>query len=264
MNRLTFRYESSMILSVPVTTHSWLLRSLPKAEQFQRVVWESLLVEAALPDGRIVSVPVRTQQDAFGNRIQFGCILQPHARMSMTAVGAVELSPYRICGTAHPMFLPETPRTMLSPAMLDFLHEIGPLAGNADSDALRVAEAVHDAMTYAPGETGVDTTAAQAFETRRGVCQDYAHITLALLRRLGIPARYVCGFLSGEGATHAWVEFFHRGVWLALDPTHGRAVKCDCIKVAHGRDSSDCPVNRGTFTGRAVQRNTVSIKVEQA
>ena len=118
-------------------------------------------------------------------------------------------------------------------------------------------------MVYQPGSTDVFTTAAKAFELGQGVCQDYAHITLALLREAGIPARYVCGLLSGEGATHAWVEWFDSGVWLALDPTHDRAVEYGCIKIAHGRDSADCPVNRGIFTGRVQQRNSVSIKVEE-
>ena len=118
-------------------------------------------------------------------------------------------------------------------------------------------------MDYAPGSTSVATTAAQAVELGRGVCQDYAHITLALMRDAGIPSRYVCGFIPGEGATHAWVEWFDSGLWLALDPTHDRAVEYGFIKLAHGRDSSDCPVNRGIFTGRVQQSNSVSIKVEE-
>ena len=129
--------------------------------------------------------------------------------------------------------------------------------------AWALLEAVQAHMQYAPGVTGVSTTAAQAYELGQGVCQDYAHILLSLLRCSGIPARYACGYLAGEGAGHAWVEFFDQGVWRGLDPANNRLLSCGCIKVAHGRDSADCPVNRGVFTGRAAQQNTLAIKVEE-
>jgi len=181
----------------------------------------------------------------------------------MVAEGRVWQEPYRICGAAHGMYGAHTTLTAPSAAMLAFLRGLELDTSNKAELASRIASAVHERMAYQPGVTGVATTAAQAFELGRGVCQDYAHITIALLREAGIPARYVCGFLPGEGATHAWVEWHDSGAWLALDPTHGRAVEYGCIKVAHGRDSADCPVNRGIFTGRAMQRNSVSIKVEE-
>jgi len=264
MKRFSFRYESSVTLSAPVTTHSWLLRALPREEQFQHLEWESLRVEAALPDGNTVEIPISTGTDAFGNRTQFGCILQPHLSMTMTAEGVVAQSPYRISGTAHGMYSAPTVLTAMSEGMLAFLRGLKLDTSNHTADtAERIASAVHGRMTYAPGSTSVSTTAAQAFAFGRGVCQDYAHITLALLREVGIPARYVCGFLPGEGESHAWVEYFDSGMWLALDPTHDRRVDFGCIKVAHGRDSADCPVNRGLFTGRTGQRNFVSVKVEE-
>ncbi len=264
MKRFSFRYETGMSLSAPVSDHSWLLRALPKREQFQRVEWESLRVTALLPDGRTLDVPARSRLDAFGSRIQFGCVLQPHVRLTVTTTGTVAQRPYRICGTAHGMYSAHTALTMPSEDMLDFLRQLELDKSNtAESKVRRIASAVHGHMTYAPGSTSVATTATQAFEQKRGVCQDFAHITLALLREAGIPARYVCGFLSGEGATHAWVEWFDAGVWLAIDPTHDRPVDYGCIKVAHGRDSADCPVNRGIFTGRVQQKNSVSIRVEE-
>ena len=264
MKHFAFRYESSVLLSAPVTAHSFLLRALPRTEQFQRVEWDSLRVAATLPNGRTIDVPVRSRKDAFGNGTQAGCVLQPHVGLSMEAVGRVAQSPYRICGTAHGMYFAPTALTTPSEAMLAFLRGLELDKSNSVKEkASAIASAVHRHMAYQPGSTDVLTTAAKAFELGQGVCQDYAHITLALLREAGIPARYVCGLLSGEGATHAWVEWFDSGVWLALDPTHDRAVEYGCIKIAHGRDSADCPVNRGIFTGRVQQRNSVSIKVEE-
>ena len=264
MKRFAFRYESSVMLSAPATAHSFLLRALPRAEQFQRVEWDSLRVTATSPNGRVFDVPVCIRTDAFGNRTQAGCVLPPHVSLSMEAAGSVAQSPYRICGTAHGMYSAPTALTTPSDAMLAFLHGLElDESNNIRNKACAIASAVHRHMAYQPGSTDVLTTAAKAFELGQGVCQDYAHITLALLRAAGIPARYVCGLLSGEGATHAWVEWFDAGVWLALDPTHDRAVEYGCIKIAHGRDSADCPVNRGIFTGRVQQRNSVSIKVEE-
>ena len=264
MKRFSFRYETSISLSAPVTAHSWLLRALPRNEEFQSVEWDSLRVSALMPDGRSMDVPVSTNLDAFGSRMQFGFIAEAHTGMSMAAEGVVSQSPYRIPGTAHGMYSASTALTAPSDAMLEFLRALKlDKSNHPEENAKRIASAVHAHMAYSPGSTGVDTTAAQAFGLGRGVCQDYAHITLALLREAGIPARYVCGFIPGEGATHAWVEWFGSDRWFALDPTHDRAVEYGFIKLAHGRDSADCPVNRGIFTGRVQQSNSVSIKVEE-
>ena len=264
MKRFSFRYETSTSLSAPVTAHSWLLRALPRNEAFQNVEWDSLRVSALMPDGRSMEVLASTRLDAFGSRMQFGFIAEAHTGMSMVAEGIVSQGLYRIPGTAHGMYSASTALTSLSDAMLGFLRNLELDSSNkTEEKARRIASAVHEHMAYAPGSTSVATTAAQAFELGRGVCQDYAHITLALMREAGIPARYVCGFIPGEGATHAWVEWFDSGLWLALDPTHDRAVEYGFIKLAHGRDSSDCPVNRGIFTGRVQQSNSVSIKVEE-
>ena len=263
MKRFSFRYETSISLSAPVTAHSWLLRALPRSEGFQTVEWDSLRVSAILPGGESMHVPASTGLDSFGNRMQFGRIAEAHTGMSMAAEGVVAQSSYSIPGTAHGMYAAPTALTAPSYAMLDFLRALKLDNSNKKEKAVRIASAVHEHMAYAPGSTSVATTAAQAFELGRGVCQDYAHITLALLREAGIPARYVCGFIPGEGATHAWVEWFGSDRWFALDPTHDRAVEYGFIKLAHGRDSADCPVNRGIFTGRVQQSNSVSIKVEE-
>lgn len=264
MKRFSFRYETRISLSAPVTAHSWLLRALPRNEEFQTVERSSLRVSALMPDGRSMDVPACARLDAFGNRIQFGRMAEAHAGILAVAEGCVSQQECRSHGRSHGMYAAHTPLTAPSEAMAAFLEGLDLDRSNSiEHKARSIASAVHGHMAYSPGSTSVATTAAQAFELGRGVCQDYAHITLALMREAGIVSRYVCGFIPGEGATHAWVEWFDSGMWLALDPTHDRAVEYGCIKVAHGRDSSDCPVNRGIFTGRALQSNSVSIKVEE-
>lgn len=107
-------------------------------------------------------------------------------------------------------------------------------------------------MSYVAGSTDVETSAASAFARRRGVCQDYAHVALAIARHGGLAARYVSGHLLGEGGTHAWVEFLiPRGtgaVVLAFDPTHGRTTDMRYIAIAVGRDYTDVAPTSGVFT----------------
>jgi transglutaminase-like putative cysteine protease len=107
-------------------------------------------------------------------------------------------------------------------------------------------------MIYTAGVTDVETTATAAFATRRGVCQDYAHVMIALARRVGLCARYVSGHLLGEGGTHAWVEIIvpagSGATVLAYDPTHGRLVDMRYVIIAVGRDYSDVAPTSGVFT----------------
>jgi transglutaminase-like putative cysteine protease len=106
-----------------------------------------------------------------------------------------------------------------------------------------------------PGATGVWATARDAFERGEGVCQDFAHLMIALCRTAGLPARYVSGHLLGEGAMHAWVQVLLRderhprlSTWLDFDPTHGRIASGPYIAVAVGRDYGDVSPTRGSFT----------------
>ena len=118
--------------------------------------------------------------------------------------------------------------------------------------AERIGRYVFDRMRYVPDATTVATTAAQAFHLGTGVCQDYAHVMIALCRLTGIPARYVSGHLLGEGGTHAWVEVLHRdadGTARAhgFDPTHARRTSVNYVFVAAGRDYADVPPTSGCF-----------------
>jgi transglutaminase-like putative cysteine protease len=117
-----------------------------------------------------------------------------------------------------------------------------------------VCARVHDHFSYEWGVTTVETTAAEAWATGRGVCQDYAHCMVALCRLCGVPARYVSGHLLGEGGTHAWVEVLLREASgevraVPFDPTHDRRVGPRYVTVAVGRDYGDVPPTSGTYEG---------------
>lgn len=99
---------------------------------------------------------------------------------------------------------------------------------------------------------------------REGVCQDYSHILLSLCRMERIPARYVVGMLVGEGLSHAWVEVYESGRWIALDPTNNLVVDDEHIRISVGRDYGDCTMNQGIFVGQTTQTQEVKVFVEAA
>jgi transglutaminase-like putative cysteine protease len=119
--------------------------------------------------------------------------------------------------------------------------------------AERISDWVAGAMTYRWGVTGVQTNASAALETGAGLCQDYAHIAIALCRAAGLPARYVSGHMLGEGGSHAWLEVLipeangFRAV--GFDPTNARQPNLGYTVVAIGRDYADVPPTSGRFTG---------------
>jgi len=125
--------------------------------------------------------------------------------------------------------------------------------------AERACAWAHRSLTYEYGITGVRTTAAAAVAGGKGVCQDYAHVMIALCRAAGLPARYVSGHLVGEGGSHAWVEVVvpdpstaggdGRAVAVAFDPTHDRRAGRGYLTVAFGRDYADVAPTSGTFEG---------------
>ncbi|HWG73917.1 MAG TPA: transglutaminase family protein [Acidimicrobiales bacterium] len=132
-------------------------------------------------------------------------------------------------------------------------------AGSGELDlAERACTWTHRALTYEHGVTGVRTPAAAALAGGRGVCQDYAHVMVALCRAAGVRARYVSGHLVGEGGSHAWAEVVvadptagdaGRAVAVAFDPTHDRQAGRGYLTVAVGRDYADVAPTSGTFEG---------------
>lgn len=134
--------------------------------------------------------------------------------------------------------------------------------------------AVHDTFEYDTTSTEVDSPIDHALQARRGVCQDFTHVLITLVRQIGIPCRYVSGYLFHRGAegersapdaTHAWAEAMLPSVgWIGMDPTNDLMVQDRHIRVAVGRDYADVPPTRGVFKGRADTELAVSVKVSRS
>lgn len=259
MKRYRYYYQSLLQFEGPVGRHDFCLRCLPCHNACQHIVSEELhiLPEASVQQG----------MDGQKNRIQYGHTLEEHDAFVFTCNGEVELDEYAIPASGPVgIYLPESRLTGIGGRLRRFVRSLScPHGADRLEQALHVASALQQEMAYRPGATNNQTTATEAFERGEGVCQDYAHIFIAICRQLGIPTRYVNGFVPGTGLTHAWTEVLTEGrCWMGIDPTAGSLVSEGYIKIAHGRDAADCPVNRGIFRGAPTgQRAEVRVIVEQ-
>jgi transglutaminase-like putative cysteine protease len=164
-----------------------------------------------------------------------------------------------------PRLLRPTRLTAPDARLRDLAGELGRHPDTPLERAARIAAAVHSEMTYEYGVTSVETTAAEALAGGRGVCQDSAHIMLALCHLLAVPARYVSGHLLGQGGTHAWVEVVvphaDHAVAMPFDPCNGVAATARYLTVATGRDYSDVPPTSGSYIGSSGSRLTTHRRV---
>jgi transglutaminase-like putative cysteine protease len=143
--------------------------------------------------------------------------------------------------------------------------DIAAHASDPQERAERICDIVADAISYEYGVTSVQTTAPEALAGGRGVCQDFAHVMLALCHLVHLPARYVSGHLLGQGGTHAWVEVIvpraQQADAVAFDPCNGRRTDSGYVTVATGRDYSDVAPASGSYVGTSPGRLTTDRRV---
>lgn len=256
---LDFSYDMRVSFSAPVTDHHYSLMCFPRDTCRQRIPRLSLTV--APDEERAEDV------DCFGNRILHGLTIGPHDSFCVRLQGRAQtgLAPHEHRDTdGLDLFRVPSRFTQPGPAIRRLYAALNGEAPAAVYERVHwFMRALHDRLVYQPGATDIHTTAEQALEQGRGVCQDYAHIFLALLRLAGIPARYVVGMMEGEGQSHAWVEAHCKGYWYGFDPTNRLLVDDRYVKISHGRDYGDCIVTRGVFRGAAQQEQQVKVTVTQ-
>lgn len=260
MKRLKFEYRTSVKFDGDVIDHGFLLRCLPKEEERQHLecygmdIWPETGVEI--------------QRDFWENTTVQGFIARPHRSFGFRSFGEVTVDLSRARKKWHPIFAYPTEFTQTSPAMEALTENLlGKDACGSDrnvlSKALCLMNGLYANFDYRQNVTRTTTTAAEAFALGRGVCQDYAHMLAAMCLYAKIPARYVAGFMLGEGHTHAWVEVFSDGSWYGLDPTNNLMADETYIKLAHGRNALDCSVLRGGFKGNVCQSQEIFVHVEE-
>jgi transglutaminase-like putative cysteine protease len=215
-------------------------------------------------------------RDGLGNILHCHCIDRPHQESSIIAEGMVETrrTDGVVIGAPEPLpplfFLRPTPLTTADAAIVCLARRAA-----TGSDAIErlhgLMLAVHDRLAYEPGHTDTETTAIVALQRGRGVCQDHAHVFIAAARSLGIPARYVSGYLlSGNAvgapdASHAWAEAFVDGLgWVGFDAANGICPDETYIRIGVGLDYRAAAPVRGVRRGRATEEMRVEVQVQRA
>jgi transglutaminase-like putative cysteine protease len=253
-HRTVYRYKA------PVKYTAQTLRLTPRRDGGQRVLAWSIQA----PGRRCEQI------DAHGNVTHLLTLDEPHRQIDITVSGTVEIAqPHEFLSDDGPLsplvYLP--PTTLTAPDEL--IRELAGryLAGGdvSPQSLFALAQGVREAIRYRPGVTRVDDPAAAALARGEGVCQDHAHVLISCCRSLGIPARYVSGYICSEGggdtASHAWVDVWLRDsrAWHSLDVTNGIAPGPRHCRLAVGRDYLDAAPVRGMRRGGGEESMDVSV-----
>jgi transglutaminase-like putative cysteine protease len=280
----SIRHVTRFVYTPPVTESMTEVRMQPRAEGGQRCLKFELHTQ---PRARILGY-----RDHLGNIVHHFDIPGKHSQLKITAESTVEIAPSPA--------LPESLDTSaweamdaidrsgaywdyLAPSQYAFKTELlAQLArelrvkrrGDPLSLLREINAAMYESFDYKPQSTSVDSPIDDALRLRVGVCQDYAHIMIALARELRIPCRYVSGYLfhegnghdrSAAGASHAWVEAYLSELgWVGFDPTNNLIAGERHIRTAIGRDYADVPPTRGVFKGLAQSELSVGVQVSPA
>lgn len=277
MNRLRITHRTGFHYGGEVTASYNEARMLPTSGEGQLVLYSNLEI---LP----ISAH-HTYVDYWGSRVSSFEILTPHRELALTATSLVEVRP-----RDHPEHAltwaeqaeaaerairyveqrKQTKRTEPPAEVIALAKEVADGADDPCAAALAICVKIGESVEYMQGVTGVHTTATEAWAHRKGVCQDIAHLALGALRSVGIPARYVSGYLHpkpnaaiGEtvaGESHAWVEWFCGDEWRGFDPTNQIDIGDRHVTVGRGRDYNDVPPLRGVYAGPF--KSVLFVKVE--
>jgi len=230
-----------------------------------------------LVSGTVTSSPAispRPFRDVFGNTVHHLDYLRPVQKLHVRVDAEVETSEQpedaqRLPPLLERLYLQSTSRAPHQHPLIASVAE--GIDGIGSRDALVVAQRVNDHLrerfTFTVGATHVSATAVDFVESGEGVCQDYAHLMIAMLRQQGVPARYVSGYLAANGsettteASHAWVQVLSDGHWHGFDPANGEAQDARYVVTAVGRDYDDVPPVRGTYRGASREEWTTSVRI---
>src|ERR1700722_1325014 len=226
------------------------------------------------------SADVFRYRDGFGNSVHHFNLLEVPGQVRILSASVVETHQRRHaldeCRATWPLDLDGTELEVMDfvrfrgpvrhcPLLEPLLDELRPRPGTKLSElAASVCRAINERFEYAPYVTLASSPIDDLLLQRKGVCQDFTHLMLAILRSFEVPARYVSGYIHREGMesqSHAWCEVWLPGLgWLGLDPTNNRAADENFIKVAVGRDFTDVPPNKGLYRGQT--QEAISVRVE--
>ena len=268
--KLSVRHETRFTYDAPVTHGLSEARVLPRVTPNQAVHSAELVVEPR-PDDQSEYL------DFFGNRVVHLAVARRHAVLTVTATADVDVAPAQVgpvageawdaAGRPPPelvQFVVGSPLVEGDDAVSEYARESFPARRPLREAVSDLTSRIHRDFAYRPGVTTVLTPVSEVMARRRGVCQDFAHLEIACLRSVGLPARYVSGHVEtgpGAGASHAWCAVaLADGTWLDLDPTND-LVAPSHVTLAWGRDYSDVAPLKGVVFTEGRHRLAVTVTV---
>jgi transglutaminase-like putative cysteine protease len=269
---LEIQHETRLTYSEPVGESVTEVRMEPVSDEDQSCRSFHLAVTPAAEVGRY--------QDGFRNRVHHFNVLKGHDEVRVLAAGIVETHPRPCnpldCSGQYPLgaedlgldalnFIQFRGPVRPSPRLAPVLDIVRPWAGTPLGEfVLNVSRHINTNFEYARDVTLSSSPVDDVLERRKGVCQDFTHLMIAVLRSFGVPARYVSGYIhraNKQSQSHAWCEAWLTELgWVGIDPTNDCVVNEHFIKVAVGRDFTDVPPNKGIYRGRG--QETIHVRVE--
>jgi transglutaminase-like putative cysteine protease len=274
------RHLTRFVYTTPVCESVMELRMQPLERDGQQCLRFAV---STMPRARVFAY-----RDHYGNAVHYFDVPGHHAKLDVTVESVVSMAERRLSDepSSDPWmavdrlsedaefddWLAPSRFTTSTDALAEFARAIGLDRTEGPLVMLRrLTQAISEQFAYEPRSTRVDSPIDEALRARAGVCQDFTHIMIALLRELRLPARYVSGYIaprhakpdrSADNATHAWVEAFVPGSgWVGCDPTNNILADARHIAVAVGRDYADVPPTRGVFKGDAGSELSVAVAV---
>lgn len=243
MKRVDFYYSTKLTFNDYVHDHSFALRIIPPETDTQKILFCDLNI--------MPYVSVKQTVDAFGNNVTAGYLKGDHRFLDFEIKGTAEVDCTKHRTDYMPCYLYQSQYTQPDEMLYTFYNEIkARCTGTVQDRAEYICNMLSDHFSYEQGYTDTSTTAAKAFLKGRGVCQDFSHILISLLRMDGIAARYIAGLAFCDGETHSWVEYWTGDHWEGIDPANNCFVNDDYIVLSQGRDFRDCAIDRGIMFGQ--------------
>jgi len=278
MPKFKIRHLTKYSYEVPVRDSANQIILYPLKDEYQEVMQHQIKVTG--------DVPIEVHTDYFGNEVGTFTHSKPHRDLSIDSRLVIVTRPKELPSDTTPAESQweELEKLKTQFQFIDLLRQesfegvsevnaivdqVRQKKGTPVASAIELCSFVFDHFSYRKGITTVESTLDEIWKIKTGVCQDFAHVLLAMLRLKDIPARYVSGYICpnkdgmrGEGATHAWVEAFIPFYgWLGIDPTNNCLVNDNHVRLAVGRNFSDCSPVKGTYRGTSEHTLEVAVSV---
>ncbi|MGN1481996.1 transglutaminase family protein [Porcipelethomonas sp.] len=243
MKKVKFNFQTKLTFDNNVYDHTFALRCIPLENESQKIIFCELDI---LP-----FVSTQKTVDAFGNTVISGYLKKEHRFLDFEVKGEAEIDSFTKTHDFMPCYRYQSDYTKPGDELKIFYNMLMEQcdAKTPYEKTIYFSKKLSECFSYVKNITDTKTTANEAFVLKKGVCQDFSHIMLSLLRMNGIPCRYKAGLASCDGETHSWIDVWDGESWFGYDPTNNCDVNDSYLALSQGRDFRDCAIDRGVMFG---------------